>query len=526
MSLLVDVQEVPWRILEAVQARILANRARKQRREEAALVRGFTRPRPQQRRMGATMSTYRTPEPVPLVLSDVLGNTGLVWLAEPARPLANFSASWMWSSLYRLPSTGQPAQFLIDANDRWSYSIGSGDGSTWLEGSLHLPGIHAFRQAYYDFFSPGLPPLAGNSTTYFVSDPVGSFYRPTEVEFDDSLQHTACLPVGNGSALVLVMARAGGCWAGSKLVVTASSQTTYNGETVWTFTTEDREFVVSEPQTVQASDVQAYLVSQTTCRQVTVPTALRSRLDDLLLKSTITNPIPWVPVTGVPAINVFTATGPDAYWFSNGIYRYRKYESLYLLDVFRSYGAKPGVMAIPEQSPYLTPITYSPAVYVPLLKDQELFAASEFPNFEDPNIPYTEGRSRLQALGAPAPSHVVGFDVRLPDYQAIHAALSNEEPGYIGYNGKWTNAVYKDPQKLLQGLTPVRSNTQPTNLYDQLPQAGAWQSLRRLPLDPDRLVRYGADTAHALLWHYDWGQPAYCRQQLLALGFTEADLTP
>jgi hypothetical protein len=34
------------------------------------------------------------------------------------------------------------------------------------------------------------------------------------------------------------------------------------------------------------------------------------------------------------------------------------------------------------------------------------------------------------------------------------------------------------------------------------------------------------EDGYTLFWHYDWGKSSYCRQQLLALGFTAADLTP
>jgi hypothetical protein len=79
MSLLIDVQEVPWRILEMVQARILANRARKDQRQQDEEVRGLTRPRPQRKAMGATMTTYRRPEPVGLPAEDGTG-----WLLVPS----------------------------------------------------------------------------------------------------------------------------------------------------------------------------------------------------------------------------------------------------------------------------------------------------------------------------------------------------------------------------------------------------------------------------------------------------------
>jgi hypothetical protein len=39
-----------------------------------------------------------------------------------------------------------------------------------------------------------------------------------------------------------------------------------------------------------------------------------------------------------------------------------------------------------------------------------------------------------------------------------------------------------------------------------------------------RLV--GLTGNEAIIYAWDWDQPAYCRAQLLALGFTEANLTP
>jgi hypothetical protein len=36
----------------------------------------------------------------------------------------------------------------------------------------------------------------------------------------------------------------------------------------------------------------------------------------------------------------------------------------------------------------------------------------------------------------------------------------------------------------------------------------------------------GVTADHLVFYAWDWGKPAYCRQQLFALGFTAADLTP
>lgn len=64
MSLLVDLQLVPNRILEVVKARILANRAKLTSKQQmAALVKGATRPRPQRQKFNAKAIDYRRPEP-------------------------------------------------------------------------------------------------------------------------------------------------------------------------------------------------------------------------------------------------------------------------------------------------------------------------------------------------------------------------------------------------------------------------------------------------------------------------------
>ena len=63
MSLLVDLQIVPNRILEAVKARILANRAKLKKDQQVAQLKAPTRPRVQRARFTADSLTYRRPEP-------------------------------------------------------------------------------------------------------------------------------------------------------------------------------------------------------------------------------------------------------------------------------------------------------------------------------------------------------------------------------------------------------------------------------------------------------------------------------
>lgn len=464
MSLLVDVREVPWRLFWTVRARILANRQRKEDREGAARVRGMTRPRPQQKRIGATMSTYRRPEPVPLVLGDD-GTTGLVWWARPRRQGANFSATWMWSNL----NTGGMV-YAIDQNDRYPFSIGSGDGQVWIDDALQFNGIHAFRESF----------LAYNNNQ--------------KETLDDSLfPRVLCLPIGNGSAIALVIGRAGGSWVGS----TAGAST---------------------PTTVQASDAKAYLVSHTTCRALTLPTTLRNRLNDLLLTASMTNPVTVGPQFG--QLTTFGPTGPDAYWYSIGADRRRKAEDVITPggpSIYVNHGANSRMMELsnPEQFRSIAALAFSPALYVPLVKGAELLADLQYPFAEGYGYDYPAERATLRQYGAPAPSHVATFDTREADYEAFTAAYDYSNPQ------TW---LYRDSQRLLQGLSVVRSGSVPVN--NLLPQSAGWGRVKRLLFGPNRTERFGSDTLYGLYWHYDWGQPAYCRQQLLALGFTEADLTP
>lgn len=79
MTLNVNLEDVPWEILEAVKARIMANR-RKLEQEESN-TRESLRPRPQYAKFGATSRSYRRPEPAVPALA---GGNG--WLLVPSGP--------------------------------------------------------------------------------------------------------------------------------------------------------------------------------------------------------------------------------------------------------------------------------------------------------------------------------------------------------------------------------------------------------------------------------------------------------
>lgn len=76
-----------------------------------------------------------------------------------------------------------------------------------------------------------------------------------------------------------------------------------------------------------------------------------------------------------------------------------------------------------------------------------------------------------------------------------------------------------DPATNTDSIGFDRTFIQPSNIETAMAPSDFSASGIRAPV-----VGRGVD--EQIIYAYDWNQPAYCRQQLLALGFTAADLTP
>lgn len=516
MSLLVDVQEVPWRTLEEVMARILANRERMKRRQQAEKVRGLTRPRPQERGLGATMSTYKRPEPNPIVLGDD-GATGLVWMIFPAFQ-GGFNGTWAWSQ-----ATGDGAP-IIKEDDTFTIKVGSGDGSKWITATMNLPGVQAWRDVRTGAFSPVATDRAG---FLYLSDPTGKFVvgDAGSRTADDTQLGAFALPCGNGSAIVIVHVRASASYGGYASRCIRATFEDVGGLAGWRV--NEIAIETLKNHNISVSDTAAFVVSATDCRELTVPAALQSVINTLMGDTDWSGPGEWDDglVDGDTFFNTPAAT--NEWWYTDAGLPYRMALDALRYPLVTQYGAEDTLMQYDDPGYMFDALTFSPAIYTVFNRYADLFPTLPFADGINPDFNYSAGRATLRSLGSPAPAHVVGFDAREGGFRAFNSARDNAIPGYDGGWEFATRNLYRDVNGYLSGISVVRSNVQPETFYDQLPAAGAWSKVRTLPLAADRpTVEATAEDGYALLWHYDWGQPAYCRQQLQALGFTTADLTP
>jgi hypothetical protein len=143
VTLNVNLEDVPWEILEAVKARIMANR-RKLEQEESN-TRESLRPRPQYAKFGATSRSYRRPEPA-AVAQHSKKELVIYWPQDPpglgittpgkriVTPVYGdqTSAEFVYDTELFGPvnslRTSQPVQWIFDVG-----SLGIGTGNYTLE---------------------------------------------------------------------------------------------------------------------------------------------------------------------------------------------------------------------------------------------------------------------------------------------------------------------------------------------------------------------------------------------------------
>lgn len=203
MTLNIDLEDVPFAILEAVKARILANRKRLQDSRDQSLRRS-TRPRPQFARIGATSKIWRLPKPAAMVEDDgrvllvtwngikpVLSDSSAVLLNEDLSPNSSSTTITAGGTAAALGITG----FGPNNYSTWNYRTtqckinGRSDFTyeTWVsfassELSMVIIGINAgdelsmeMRYFYHDG-SPGTNLPFG--MFYIFKDPIDGFSSP------------------------------------------------------------------------------------------------------------------------------------------------------------------------------------------------------------------------------------------------------------------------------------------------------------------------------------------------------------
>jgi hypothetical protein len=133
-------------------------------------------------------------------------------------------------------------------------------------------------------------------------------------------------------------------------------------------------------------------------------------------------------------------------------------------------------------------------------------------------------------------SLIAGYDVQESSYyippsarSSVYQAFSDNLPDK--YSDKWLAVSRLDPTF----ATALRYESDAPPTVVTFPDVDGqddprWKRLRKNPLIAQKppTPQYAAQAATWLApyFYWDWGKPDYCREQLLALGFTESDLTP
>lgn len=149
------------------------------------------------------------------------------------------------------------------------------------------------------------------------------------------------------------------------------------------------------------------------------------------------------------------------------------------------------------------------------------------------NVPYTTGFTALPSA-TPAAFTGIGFHADPKIYANINALYPYTDPSSIldGTSGiehrlkdDNTKQAYEDPfnsVNYFNGAKPFYYSRKPFTASPESPYGNSKLALR---------LRFGrpvkaAGTSFTFIRVWDWGLPSYCRQQALALGFTESDLSP
>lgn len=520
MATFIDLLPVPGDILELVKARILANRKRNKKPEAKPA------PKTARRRYYSELAPDRRPEPAGIPLRS--GQTGLAWVAIDDLG-GGFNSAFLWRHALTQAK-------LITDDGRFSFKVGCGDGSKWIDAHVTLPGIAAyrdFRESYFTPFARDQISIGVLDLLWFSSDPVGKFipYITRDGFADDTRYRYFAFPCGNGSCILIVHVRAAGSRGAtvSRAIRADRGESDVFGE-FWRVLKSPFyiEQVDLKRHNISVTDVAAFVVSQTDCRQISVPSALRSALDTLLPDANWAGAPSGITSGLTPDYLSYNAATSE-YWTEQYGVHYRKFDAFDFRREIMSFGMSSDVMEMEAPFHQVPPVSYSPSLFPMLTQYPSLLPAlSAYYDTDYDNDPsYLEVGDLLRELGVPAPRDIVGFDARDQAYLDFSTAVYENAPGYDGPTGSSAAYTYLDPDRLLSSIRVVRTNAQPEQPFGQLPQSRSWSQVARLPLSSSRTVPYSSPRAsYDVIWHYDWGKPAYCRQQLLALGFTAADLTP
>lgn len=222
--------------------------------------------------------------------------------------------------------------------------------------------------------------------------------------------------------------------------------------------------------------IKAYVFSNSAIREITVPQTFKTAYMNSIWFNV------WPPQVYDPA-STYTPTDLTAkYWYTN--WRASGYGMLEAIG-----DGDPGGF----DSGY---IIGTPAIYTML--NMTSFPAANF----NSGLPYS---SWLTTFPQWAQTNLFS-DLTPPEYQLGFCHTTGSCPV-----GQFDINKYPAPPTVLPSSNPA-----------------LWEESSIPPITYNSSLPYPDDTngPDSFVFVWDWGQPEYCRQQLLALGFSEADLTP
>lgn len=491
------------------------------------------------------------------------GTGGIVWVIDKwnlGRD-TNYFTGARTAFNYRFPSEATMNSF--------EFCLGSTDGTAWINGSVPLAGVEEWRSAMWDEID-ALPAPATNT-----SIPPSNLLETSVIQ--KVLNNFIVLPAGGGNCICIVYARKAFSFAGWYGVLT-STESQSSPEYIPNYDTGPLT-----SRTVSSSGFKVYLVSKSSIRELTPPAGLTSAMNALLPNVQWTNnvlityipkykeppasnlypqldtaqsPIPVYIATEGPGNNlsrqfegtstVLRPTGGS--YAQNGTwimtydeeivtgYSYPDFGAAIADYAYASYGFNPGYIS-GNLFYYWKPSYFysSPSIFAFFNNTAQTSAAIVTPVFftiQDPQPDYGNSAaiaSYLTSIGYPVPTRATGFDDRdTPLAELVASSIGwNEETGirdvlYESPYTSWTLPLVSGPMPLNQGDMFYSEDQGPLVRSGVLTfDSNRQDKISTLTYEED----WGGWIQYPMSF-YDWNQPAFCRQKLLELGFTPADLTP
>ena len=551
MTLNINLEDVPDAILEAVKARIMANRQRLLDQQELQRQPPL-QPKPQFRKFGADGRTWKRPEPA-AVATGAGESIGMGWVAYRQQ---GFSANSFWSNGTGLSGNDGSIQYVTRSNE-YFMKVGSGDGKQWIDLTFSLSGVDEWRAGIRSAIaaggtSPGPittlrdPETPGNPILVAFGYQLGDYVFGTlgQSTPDDSEIIINCLPIGGSACVLLITVRTAGAHAFSGRIVTQLEPDEGLGtRLIYPLTNANTELVEIKPTPLHVQDTKAVLITHTTCQEIAVPEAALAKIgtaypvlgwenervyridgatgDELTAPSTSAT----TDLTYTVAQNYFL--GGQERTFDLAL---RKITTAAELGIGQ-FGMNARLMDSPFRD-LASGLDYSPSIYALLNRPLEVTAEIDF---ADPNISlefdsYQRIYDQLVAAELRAPKRIATLDARPQQVQDFEQFFDGDPGEYAGH------PLYADPGSNLTSVTFAS--------YSGLPAGGVgaaipiedipWRRITAKPFTKPRVDIYAGLSeddqsryVNQLPFYFtDWGNPGLCRQQLAQLGFTAADLTP